>query len=399
MQGGAVKQGLVHGRRWGVQSTPALVLHLLATVLVCAAFLPPRLVGQSSYMEMQRRRVDLQSRIRPAGIGLPRISVQATLHRLEHLPELERAVALSALEEPGSAPFHLHGTLDWTSDTGQRSTATLEEDWYNDRWSRIVLAVDGVRSRRFVLDGQRRVDDEMAVVPFTLRRLLGALYDPLGDVEQVKAKMPAENIILGGQTLRCISLPGQPPPTNGLVRLPRSVCTDEALGDLRVEAGGYGIRTVWNEIQQIGRRRVATSIQVLHGDALIGTLHLDELRIAGELSPGSFAGDAADAAKLPATEPQERLMATPAETRGDLASLDAHLIPVTEDAVRKHSPVTIARVLVGPDGRLADLEVLSSSTDGLRQKTIAVLTRAYFRQRTWNGKRISTEGLLIMGLP
>lgn len=368
-------------------------------LLVCGVTAIQSARAQPMTVDVQRRRVELQQRIVPAGVGLPRQSMKNTLHRLDHLPQLRDAVLLSALEEPGSAPFHLSGTLQWTSDTGKQSSATLEEDWYTDRWSRISLTVNGMRSRRFVLNGERRVDDELPVVPFTLRRLLAALYDPLGDVEPVKGKTTAETVTINGQPVICTSLPSQPPPTNGLARLARSVCLDGATGDLRVEASGYGVQTLWNEIRPIGHRRVATSISILHNGESVGTLHLDGLRVAGELSPASFAGDLASAAKLPATESQERLMATPVEMRGDLASIDARLIPLSEDALHRHEPMAVARVLVGPDGRLADLEILSQSSDGLRQRTISVLSRAYFRERTWNGKAISTEGLLLMGLP
>ncbi len=368
-------------------------------LLVCGVTGIQSARSQPMTIDVQRRRLELQQRIVPAGIGLPRRSINTTLHRLDHLPRLRDAVLLSALEEPGSAPFHLSGTLQWTSDTGKQNSATLEEDWYTDRWSRISLTVNGMRSRRFVLNGDRRVDDELPVVPFTLRRLLAALYDPLGDVEQVKAKTTTETVTIDGHPVLCTSLPAQPPLTNGLVRLPRSVCLDGTTGDLRVEANGYGVQTLWNEVRPLGSRRVATSISILRNGQSVGTLRLDELRVAGELSPESFAHDLATAAKLPTTEPQERLMATPVEMRGDLASIDARLIPLTEDALKRHEPMAVVRVLVGPDGRLADLEILSQSSDGLRQRTISILSKAYFRERTWNGKAISTEGLLIMGLP
>ena len=384
-------------RRRNVRLAAPRVLHLLL-LLVCAAAAIRSALSQPMTMDVQRRRFELQQRIVPAGIGLPRQTINTTLHKLDHLPQLRNAVLLSALEEPGSAPFHLSGTLQWTSDTGKQSAATLDENWYNDRWSRIILTVNGMRSRRFVLNGERRVDDELPVVPFTLRRLLAALYDPLGDVEPVKGKLTTETVSIDGHSVLCTSLPAQPPPTNGLVRRPRSVCLDEA-GDLRVEANGYGVQTLWNEIRVLGRRRVASSISILRNGASVGTLTLSELRVAAELSPASFASDMASTAKLPGTESQERLMATPLEMRGDMASIDARLIPLTEDSLKRHEPMTIARVLVGPDGRLADMEILSNSSDGLRQRTISVLTKAYFRERTWNGKRISTEGLLLMGLP
>ncbi len=371
------------------------VLDVLLLLVCVASTASP----QSMTMDMQRRRADLQSRIVPAGIGLPRVSINTTLRKLDNVPQLQNAVLLSALEESGSAPFHLHGTLHWSSDTGQQNQATLEEDWYTDRWSRIVLTVNGVRSRRFVLNGQRRVDDELPVVPFMLRRLLAALYDPLGDVERARGKVTTESVLIDGNRVLCTSLPAQPPPTIGLVRLPRSVCIDEASGDLRVEAGSFGVQTLWNDIRNIGKRRVAATIQILHSNQSVGELRLDELRVAGDLSPSSFAADLTTAAKLPPTEPQERLMATPAEMRGDLASLDAHLIPLTDEAVKRHEPMAVARVLVGPDGRLADMEILVKGSDGLRQRTIEVLSKSYFRERTWNGKRISTEGLLLMGLP
>ena len=372
------------------------VLRILLGILLCAEL---GLHAQGTTMDVLRRRVDLQSRIHPAGIGLPRPSVQTTLHKLERVPALQRAISLSAFEEQGSTPFHLHGTLDWISDTGHRFHATLEEDWYNDRWSRTILMVDNARSRRFILNGDRRVDDELPVVPFTLRRLLAALYDPLGDVEPVKGSTPSETITVDGRPVRCITLPSQPPPTNGMIRHARSACVDDTLGDLRVEGSGYGLQTIWNDIRIIGARRVAASIQILRAGTLVGTLTLDDLHVAGDLTPSAFRDDLSATAKLPHVESQERLMATPAEMRGDLASIDVHLIPLGDEAVKRHEPMAVARVLVGPDGRLADLEFIAAGTTGLRQRTIDVLNRAYFRERTWNGKPISTEGLLLMGLP
>lgn len=348
----------------------------------------------SSAAEALRRALAYAEQMRPAGLLATLGSAPETIAKLERTPELRRAVELASLDMDGTLPYHLHGTFVLNSEIGHRRGGTIDADRYNDRWSRLVVTLDGVRSSTMLLDGRRVTDDRFPAVPFGLQRLLRALFNPLGNVVANKVPLTQDTVQQDGETLRCTLLGKQVPPDPGMAPMVRSACVD-ADGDLRLDVLGYGFRIVSREFRPLGVRRIPTDVQVLQGDAPVAELHL-EVRVAGELTPASFAVEGVHEAL-----PTLRFCWTPLpwQIRNDMETLDAHIVPKDDSTFKQHVPVVVARILAGTDGRLVDVEVLGEADPTLRQQVLRVLRASIFRQREWKGEPVSIEGVLVLGRP
>lgn len=362
-------------------------------MIVCATAMASR--AQNPVAEQLRRAAVYAEAMHPTGLlALPVLST-ATLNRLQRAPDLQRAVSLVALDLDGTPPFRLDGAFTLDGEFGGHRTGTVEADRYNDRWSHLTVTLEGVRSTIATLDGRRVADEGISVLPFDLDRLLRAVFDPLGGAVGNRGPLAFNTSQQDGVALHCTTLPNQPVPDAGLTPTSRSVWVDAATGDLRVDIPGYGVRLAYRNLQPLGKRRIATDIQVIRENRIVGELHL-RLRIAGDLTPQAYAAFAA----LPqAREPHMRFHATPGQMHHDLETLDVHLIPLDDEALKRRVPMAVARVLADREGHVTDVEFMGDTPPDLRERAVRVLRRSIFRRREWRGQPISEEGLLLLGAP
>ena len=318
--------------------------------------------------------------------------------RLKRTPELQRAIIQASLDGDGTLPFHLRGTFTLTSDLDGPHTGTVEADRYNDRWSRLTVTLGDARSTQWVVDGRRVGDDNLQPLPFHLQRLLRAIFAPLAGVTTNKVAITADTAMLNGQQLPCTVFAAQPAPDGGIVNGIRVACIDPATGDLRIDVADYGDRAVYSDFHPMGSRRIAGNVQVLQGNTILAELH-QTVAVAGDLLPAAVLADVPPAALNQKPEPRFCWYAWPAEMRNDMESLDVHLVPLGQLALQRRAAMVVARVLVGTDGKVADLEVLYAATPALRTRARDFLRSARFHRREWQGRPVLTEGVLLLGPP
>ena len=352
----------------------------------------------ASSADRMRLNLAYAEQMRPAGLAALTGSSATTLTRLEHAPELERAVALAALDQDGTLPYHLKATFTLAGDAATSRTGTVQADRYNDRWSRLVVTLDGLRSSQWVVDGHRVTDDRLPAIPFGLQRLLRAIFHPLGDATLARVPITADTVAQDGLQLHCTVVGKQPALEIGMVPASRSLCVDTSTGDLRLDVAGYGFRTVFADFQTLGNHRVARHLQVLQNDKVIADMSL-KLEVAGDLTPADFADDTRQASAILFHEPRFCWMARPSQMHNDLETLDVHIIPLDDTTLKQRPSLVVARTLIGTDGRVADIEVLGDANPQLRATALKVVRVASFHRREWKGQPVTVEGLLLLSSP
>lgn len=318
---------------------------------------------------------------------------------LLQIPELGRAAEMAALEEPGTLPFHLVGKFEATTNAGRRIAGSIEEDWYTDRWSHQRIEMGGMRAEQWMLDGRRYQDNEKFAYPFALRRLLRALYTPFTGITVPKQGSAFAETEAGGERLRCVVLRRQPPPEDGLQAIDRTFCLLRETGSLRLEEDSYGIRTSFTGLHALGRRRVPTRIELTQHRTVYAHLELTELRVAPELQPESFSLLPEARQRLNQIQPRITLYATPMQMQHEVVTVSVQMLPVDPDHMPKGSRYAIARVLIGLDGRLSDLELLWESDPETAGRSAKVLGRTSFARREVEGRPVFVEGLITLAIP
>lgn len=372
--------------------------HLQGLLWLFLVWLPSRLPAQGLDINGMRRALAFAEAMRPAGLAAIPVRSAVTVDRLKRVPQLQRAVAQAALDNDGTLPFHLRGTFTLTGDLVAARAGTLEADRYNDRWSRLTVTLGDAHATLWVIDGRRVVDDGIIALPFHLQRLLRAVFAPLATVVATKVAITADTALLQGQQLPCTVFAAQPAPDGGIVTGIRVACVDPTTGDLRLDIGDYGFQARHGDFQTLGGRRVAGLVQILQGNTTVAELH-QTLSVAADLTPQTILSSVPSAILNRREELRFCWMAWPGEVRNDLQTLDVRMIPLGEIALRQHAAMVVARVLVGTDGTLADLELLHAATPALRERARQFLRTARFRRREWQGHPVLTEGLLLLGPP
>ena len=311
---------------------------------------------------------------------------------------IKGATERMTLEQQGTLPFHLHATLDAVSDTGRHSTGTLDEDWYNDRWSHQTVTIGDKTVQRWNLDGRTLFDDTSMEYGFTMRRLLAAFFSPFHDLDTRREPVRSGEVQLGGQPLDCILLAKQPSGYAGVGAQDRSFCFSAA-GDLRIANEQFGFRTLYNTAAALGSRHIPTQINLIHNDVVVASLRVTELRVAPDLSPASFAVGQEEQRKLDAVRPRRVLALTPVQMFFHLRSIDAHLVPITAPELKSNRRFVMVRLLTSEDGALQDAEVLMRSDLGTQQQGLAVLRKTIYRRRTVDGVPVESEGVIALAAP
>ena len=318
--------------------------------------------------------------------GLLALALLPSAHAQDAKAALSAAVQLGAIEGEGAAPFRLKATYETFDYMGRPlGSGTLEETFLKPGLRRRTLIEGGTVDRFSPDDEVATVADQMPASGYIDHLLADAMLSPGPDVKLIESGTAKEKQRkVGDISLRCISLSSPALRSTPNQSAERVYCLDDKIAMLRMAGLPYGMAAIYNKVVKFGGHTLAEQVTIQQFGKIRGKLQVVSLTPAPDLKESDFQ-------KEPHTDPPVMKSVAGGKTKvaggviaGNILTKVAPVYP--EEAKMRHmSGTVLLRALIGKEGTIENLEVLSAPDDSLAESAMQAVSQWRYKPFLLNG--------------
>lgn len=309
---------------------------------------------------------------------------------------LHAAVPLYDFQDASLHPFHLKATYQLYAPEGKPTEqGTWEYWWASPKVHReTVTSSDASRTTWSTATGRQMRQESGGPLHYFERNIYSYVVDPLPRrdlIDSNRMKLGLKKVSIAGLQLDCLTMQ-QLWSMNGKLKVPASstpeeYCFDPAIMALRLKSSNRFI-SEFNDLVNLNGRELARKVSVIYGKQSAFSVTIDEI---SDLDPHSeVLNPPADAEIVSTADPEN---ADSNVAAGMLMKRVPPTYPFTAKARRIQGTVILAAV-IGKDGKLRDLEVLSSPAPVLAEAALDAVKHWEYRPYLLNGAPVEVESLI-----
>ncbi len=313
------------------------------------------------------------------------LSAQQIKPTQEQLREsLVAASKLSALESEGTPPFRLSATFTTFDYKGKPAgEGTLDEAWLKPGTARRKLTIGGHTQVQISRDGSVRYTGEDVTGSPLQRRVVDALLQSVPaaqDLPQARV-LDYKPLKLGNSTLDCVlAKPRSATEKSSAAEAANTAfCMDAASHIVRIIEERYDFAIVYNKLVKFGDHIIAQDIRISQRGTVRAALQVTGIGAAPDLKDADFVipANAVDLSR-------EDVEVPGSVTAGGKISGRPPLYPA--EARRNHiSGTVVLSGVIGTDGRVRELDVVSSPSPDLTDSAINAVKDWRYKPYLLNG--------------
>jgi len=315
------------------------------------------------------------------------------------LPADPRAIFAAAapfydFTSPDLKPWHLKATYQLYDEKGKPSEQGTYEYWwasptvYRSTWTR----PGATHSEWHTADGKRAHQAAGKPLEFFEYKLRGALLSPLpesADLDPAKFRLHRESVGSNDAKVSCIMVIPLMPQHGQIQIVPLGLfptyCFDPQLPALRVNYSFGKVTTAFNHIVQVQNRYMPREVLFFEGKREILSAQVDKITSLSPSDPALAPSAAATVAKIGASE-----QIAAGVMQGMLLIKQTPVYPQDAKDARVSGTV-ILRALIGMDGSIHDLRVVSAPWPSLAASALSAVSHWRYKPYLLNGEPVDVE--------
>jgi TonB family protein len=315
------------------------------------------------------------------------------------LPTDSRAIFAAAapfydFTSPDLKPWHLKATYQLYDEEGKSTEQGTYEYWwasptvYRSTWTR----PGATYSEWHTADGKRAHQGAGKPLEFFEYKLQGALLSPLpesADLDPAKFRLDRESVGSKDAKVSCIMVIPLMPQHGQIQIVPLGLfptyCFDPQLPALRVNYSFGTVTTAFNHIVQVQNRYMPREVLFFEGKREILSAQVDKMTGLSPSDPALTPSAAATVAKIGASE-----QIAAGVMQGMLLIKQTPVYPQDAKDARVSGTVVL-RALIGMDGSIHDLHVVSAPWPSLAASALSAVSHWRYRPYLLNGEPVDVE--------
>jgi len=331
-------------------------------------------------------------------VALPGLS-ETTAKDGPGLPKDPREVFATAapfydFASPGLKPWHLKASYQLYDEKGNPSAQGSYEYWwaspqvYRSTWTR----PGATHTDWHTADGKKAYQATGKPLEFFEYKLQAALLSPLpesGDLDPTKFRLDRQSIGSKDAKTPCIMVVPLMPQHGQIQTVPLGLfptyCFDSHLPALRASSSFGTLTTEYNHIVQVQNKYIAREILFFEGKRKILSATVDAITNLNPSNPALLPSADAPIAKLDKAQQIASGVMT-----GMLLKKQVPIYP--QDAKDAHvSGTVVLRALIGMDGSIHDLRVVSAPWPSLVSSALWAVSHWQYKPYLFNGNPVDVE--------
>jgi TonB family protein len=324
---------------------------------------------------------------------------QTTVNAGPGLPKDPREVFAAAAPfydfiSPDLKPWHLKATYQLYDEKGKPGEQGTYEYWwaspkvYRSTWTR----PGATHTDWHTADGKHAYKATGAPLEFFEYKIQGALLSPLpgsGDLDPTKFRLDRETISLNGIKFPCIMVIPLMPQHGKLQSIPLGMfptyCFDAQLPALRANYSFGTVAVEFNKIAKVQNRFLTREIVFFEGKLKILSVEVETITGLDQSDPALTPSADVPSAKL------DKAQTIPAGVM--VGSLIAKQTPVYPQDAKdaRVSGTVVLRALIGMDGSIHDLRVVSAPWPSLAGSALLAVSHWKYKPYLLGGEPVDVE--------
>ena len=302
---------------------------------------------------------------------------------------LTAAVQSAAIEGEGAAPFRLTAKYETFDFMGRpASSGTLQEVFLKPGMRKRTLTEGGTVDKFSPDDALATVADQAPANGYMERLLAEALLSPGPSLKDIDAgTLKAKERKFGDVALNCVALDG-PKLAGDFQKLQNShlYCLDEKSPLLRTSEQQYGLLAVYNKVVKFGDHTISEDMTIQQRGKTRAHVQVVSIVAAPELKESDFPKEATPAERAPMDSAKKGAVRLGSGVAaGNIINKVNPIYP--ESAKAKHiAGVVVLSAVIGRDGLIKNLDVISAPADDLAESAIAAVSQWRYKPYLLNGE-------------